>query len=450
MRSALLSPGRVGSSLAAGVSEVGRTAEPSSIFRSWAARSKGATYCGDGSGRFERLHALTLKRSISNMEARNWKERPTPAAAYAAFLWQLTKVRQTFTVLTDEAFRARDLADVPAPAGDDLTKMMFAMFASAGRSMRNEISSSIRNNCAGAVLQIAWTLLDAHLDALGVPPKNRGNTTAGPVINGEGFADILWAARNGFAHYPEWSSQGGPRTTAGKRSVEILRRVGFADPRKFDPFTAFELLSEGNVELFISRLQMAAKEAANSAPTQTYGMSDGSSQTLLAVGLLLLLALKVSFGVQPNEEAVDGTFVFQIGKGEDAVVVPLAHGKCVSPIQFRAILEEAATNSLPDEDARTFREVESHTRLWFAAAEVLLATDPASPRIHRDLLAMCDQTDELYAMLLALPDPVNLLLKRRGCETLEQAQLIISEILETHEGFRSIPYREIKADILRQ
>lgn len=383
------------------------------------------------------------------MNEHNRRERPTPAAAYAAFLWQLTKVRQTFTILTGEAFRARDRADVPAPAGDDPTKLMFATFASAGRSIRNEISSSIRNNCAGAVLQIAWTLFDAHLDALGVPPKNRGNTSAGPVINGERFADILWAARNGFAHFPEWRSQSGPRTPAGKRSVEILRHVGFADPLKFDAFTAFELLSEGSVELFISRLQVAAKDAADTAPPPAHGMSDGSSQALLAVGLVLLLALfKVSHELQCDDDAVDGTFVFQRGKGEDAIAVPLAHGKCVSPFQFRAILEGAAVNALPDEDGRAFREVESRTKLWFAAAEVLLATDPASSRIHRDLLAMCDQTDELYAMLLALPDPVNLLLKRRGCKTFEQAQATIGELLETHEGFRSIPYREIKGDIL--
>ncbi len=386
---------------------------------------------------------------MADMETPNRTDRPTPAAAYATFLWQLTKVRKTFTILTNEALRVRDLADVQVPAGNDLTKLVFAMLASAGRSTRNEISNSIRNNCAGAMLQIAWTLFDAHLDALGVPPQKRGTISAGPVLNGKTFAEILWAARNGFAHAPEWRSQGGPRTAAGRRSLEILRCVGFTDPARLDSFSAFELSSDGDVDTLITRLQVAAKDAVDATPTPTTEGGIGSPETILAVGLFLVLAIYAAASEFPGQDSgADGTFVFQIGRGEEAIVVPLAHGRCVSPLRFRAILEEAATSALSAEDARPFREVESRTKLWFASAEVLLATDPASARFHRDLLAMCEQMDELYAMLLALPDPVDLLLKRRQCASIEQALTIVATLLESHGGFQSIPYREFKADIL--
>jgi hypothetical protein len=37
-------------------------------------------------------------------------------------------------------------------------------------------------------------------------------------------------------------------------------------------------------------------------------------------------------------------------------------------------------------------------------------------RFHRDILAMCDQMDELYSMLLTLPDSIELLTKSRDCD----------------------------------
>jgi len=372
-----------------------------------------------------------------------------PPAAYAAFLWQLLKARHSIDALANEAFQAKTLDPPMSPGDNDLGKAVFAFFAAAGRETRNEIAQSIRNNCAGAILQIAWTLFDAHLHALGIPEAERGSIAAGPILRGRPFSQILWAGRNGFAHGPEWQRPGGPIRSAGKLSVSILRAVGIEDPSRMESYSVFALLSDGSADIFIERLQATAKDVAEATPPSIGNEASLSSAMRILIGVIVVLAVYVISKKPQSDSDLDGTMLIQIGRGAEAVVVPLAKGKLPSTIQMPAILQDQAIKKLSPHAARPFVEVEARSHAWLAQAAALTATDVGSVRFYRDLLDMCDRMDELYTLLMALPDPLELLCRERGCNgNLEQMQAVLAELLEAHGGFTAVPYRQINVDIL--
>lgn len=375
---------------------------------------------------------------------------PIAAAAYGTFLWQLMKARPALKSLSEQAFDAKDRDAASALDEQDPNKMIYAMLASAGRGMRNEIDQSIRNNCAGAALQIAWTLFDAHLELLGVQHKDRKNVRCGCAFaGGEPFSRVLWASRNAFAHGSDWAGVG--PTPAGEESIRILECVGFSNPTHALVYNYFALLSDGDVEIFIQRLQDAAKAIAAAQQTSVPKPEPWKSAISGLVSLLLLGVVFVVYFSSKNSNAeIDGVLLFQMGTGEDAKVIPLARGKIsASPSQIQSAIEQAAIEGLSARAAHPFKELEARFAAWVAQADVLLKTDVGSERFYRDLLLACDQMEEIYQMALRLPSPVTLLLEEHGCKSIEDGQALLAELLEKHAGLTPEPFRIINTDLIK-
>lgn len=372
---------------------------------------------------------------------------PPSAAAYGAFLWQLMKTRDALKTLADQAFGAVDLA-MPAQSDSvDLNKLAFSLLASAGRTMRNEIAQSVRNNCAGAVLQIAWTLFDAHLEMLGVDRDQRRSVSVGCMFSeGETFSRLLWASRNAFAHGMEWAAVG-PRTKAGRISVDILQSAGFEEPSHAGVFDYFMLLSDGDIEIFIQRLQQAAKDASLLHPPAAAESSMKISHlvtALLALGAILLAYWSTEKAALAIDD--DVVILFQVGSGEQARTVPVASGPMRSPLTIRSMMEEQAIEALSSDSARPFKEVAARVNAWTAQAEVVMNTDVGSDRFYRDILDLSDRMDEIYRMSTALPNPISLLLQERGCNSLEETHTVIATLLE-NGGLQAVPFRVVNIDV---
>jgi hypothetical protein len=364
------------------------------------------------------------------------------------FLWNLTKARHALTALAGEAFAALEQDITPIGSEGDWNKAVFGLLVAAARTVRNEISRSIRDNCAGAVLQIAWTLFDAHLDLLGIPYGDRREIRAGHIFSGrEHFSRVLWASRNAFAHGAEWRA-GGPTTPAGRVSVDILRAVGVNDPLKADVFSLFTLLADSDIETFIRRLQEAAKEIADATPVAAIAPAQAEHASSVLMGLLVIgLGLAFYQIVKTVESDKEGVVAFRFGEGDQVVTVPVAKGKLGSPMQFRAIIEEEAIRALSPDAVAPFKEADARVKAWAAQLEALSTTDVASARFYRDLLDLSGRMEEIYALMMALPEPFQLLTDERGCQTFEEAHAVMASLLEVR-GFQRVPYREVHTDIL--
>jgi hypothetical protein len=360
----------------------------------------------------------------------------------------LTKARHAMSALAQEAFSARDKELALVASEGDWNKAAFGLLVAAARAMRNEISRSIRDNCAGAVLQIAWTLFDAHLDLLGIPLENRRDVKSGHLFSGaERFSRVLWASRNAFAHGPEWRA-GGPKTPAGRLSAEILRAVGVNDPLKEDIFNLFILLGDGDIEVFIGRLQEAAKEVATATPVTAIAPAQADAAATAAVGLLVIgVGLLAYHVIKTVTSDTEGIVAFQFTDDDHTVSVPIAKGKLGSPMQFRTIIEEEAVLALSLERAAPFKEADARLKAWNSQLEALSAIDVGSARFYRDLLDLSDRIEEIYALVLRLPEPFQLLVDERGCRSLEECHALMASLLEAH-GFRKIPYREVQTSAL--
>lgn len=375
---------------------------------------------------------------------------PAPAA-YGIFLWQLMKSREALSALTTQTLAAKDRENIERAPEEDPTKLVLGLLASAGRYMRNEISQSIRNNCAGAILQIAWTLFDAHLEMLGFDFEERRNVHGGMVFaGGEPFSRVLWAARNAFAHGFEWASAG-PRTAAGRISVDILQKEGFATPSHAGVYDYFLLLSDSDIETFIRRLEVAAKDVSEARAVAIPSVMPSSSASALLVTLLALGSILVAyFSAEKSVGAIDDKLVvaFQVGRGENARVVTVATGAMHSPLQVRSIMEEQAIKALSPEKARPFKEAAARFDAWTAQTQALLTTEVGSSRFYRDLVDLTDRMDEIYAMTLLLPSPIATLLDERGADSLEKMQAVFSEILSAHPDYEGMPFRVVEKDII--
>lgn len=371
------------------------------------------------------------------------------SAAYGAFLWQLMKTREALTSLSAQTFAVSDRKIIDYSAEADPTRLVLGLLAAAGRSMRNDIAQTIRNNCAGAILQIAWTLFDAHLEMLGFTLDERRVVRGGVVLaGGEPFSQVLWASRNAFAHGFEWASSG-PKTKAGKISVGILHRSGFTAPSHNGVFDYFCLLSNGNIETFLRRLEVAAKDVAESRMVSTHA-TPSSAPSALLVALVALGALALAyFSAEEKAKVVDDELllVFQVGRGAEARVVTLATGAMHSPHRIRSIMEEQAVLALSAGKARPFKEAEKRFTAWAAQAEALFVTEIGSERFYKDLIDLTDRMDEIYEMTIALPDPISVLLRERGADSLEDTHAVLSEILSAHPDYVGTAFRVIEKDI---
>lgn len=368
------------------------------------------------------------------------------SAAYGIFLWKLVKARPALKALADQVFAARDI-DLTIAEHPDPDKWVLGILAGLARTTRNDIAKAIRNNCAGAVLQISWTLMDGHLDALGVDSASRRDVRVGHLFNGaETFSRLLWAARNAFAHGYEWSTE--PTRTAARESVAVLRAVGFEKPSHEDVYEYFELLSAGSMETFIQRLNAAAREAAERhVPVERSASSSWGGILLVALFGLVLWAVRSTPKDKPTLEVV---LALQLGTGEEAQSVAIATGSIGSISQIRETLERVALEELSSEAAAPYTELRARTTAWEALVEALLHTDMGSERFYRDLVEACERMDEIYDLALSLPSPIEALIRERACSSIEDLQQLLSAAVEAHSDLKAAPLRVVRIDLLNE
>ena len=389
-------------------------------------------------------------RPIGRLEYPSMKAPEWSSVAYGTFAWQVMKARPAIRTLLREASKYASTVPADVAQSDsslDGESITVALIAAAGQNIRDDIAAVIRHNCAGAALQIAYSLFEDYVKTLGLTPGALIRT--GAEICGEPFSRILWASRNAFAHGDEWRRQGSVHSLA-KVSYAIIQAIGFADPPTVNAFDLYAVLSGGDEEAFVQRLLAAAKDVGDKTPAP---MPDAASTKMLlsfVLGLLLILCAYLFRRAIAEEDTskppVPGALVFVYRLGPKAMAIPIAEGDIRNPTVIARAMREGAIERLSEPAARPFKEVTARMDAWFASVQVLLTSNVEDPSFHNDLVDLATRAEQLYGLFRKLPDPVSALMNERRATSFVEGQSIMAEILAA-KGFTKLEFREVEVDV---
>jgi hypothetical protein len=373
------------------------------------------------------------------------------SALYAVFAWQIMTVRHCIAAILSEADRLQLDPELKADSGGRMVgvETEVRILAGIGRTVRADFAAVIRHNCAGAVFQIAYSLLENLAKSLGFNPGPE--IRCGGLVRGEAFSRVLWASRNAFAHGDEWKRQG-PKHPKAAESYGILTAIGFSDPATVNLYDVFALASGSSPDGFIKCVLEAGKDLSDQSPSTTAGAPAphlGSANTLVAValGLVAIALTHIYREINISEEGMPGIIAFQHGSGASAVTIPVAEGNVHNPLRFSETLRNGAINRLSAAAVRPYKELEARLKAWYASLDVLLAMNVENVSYHSELMELCNRAEHLYEALRALPDPIDVLRRERGISSLKEAIELTAEIL-SDDGFTPLPFREVPIDMI--
>lgn len=320
------------------------------------------------------------------------------------------------------------------------------LIAALGRGIREDIGAVIRHNCAGAVLQIAYSLFESYVKSLGLKPG--ALISSGDKVASQPFSRILWASRNAFAHGDEWKRDG-PVHPLAKHSYAIIQQIGFAEPATVNAFELYEVLSGGDEDAFFQRLLASAKDLGDKTPAPKPDAASAKALLTFVLGFVLLLCASIFRRAMTEEDmskpAIPVALTFVYRRGDKAIVIPLAQGEIRNPAILARALREGAIERLSERAGRPFKEVTARIDAWFANVDVLLTSRLEDPSFHDDLVDLAERAERLYELFRKLPEPLSLLMEERGAATFTECQAVMAEIL-AGRGFTALDFREVEID----
>jgi len=296
-----------------------------------------------------------------------------------------------------------------------------------GRTIKADYSQSLRHNCAGCVVQIAYSLLEAYEKRLDLTPGH--SVVAGPSLRGVPFTRALWASRNAFAHGDGWRN-GTDRSDNAKKSLATLRQMGIEDPENADSFTLYSLLCDDSDEEFLQRLLRTGKDLSErSAPAQKSN-SVGGWIALGILGLGVLAALADSVSDPERKRRIN----FRYTGAEGEIVIRIAvKGKVQTEDGLRKLVAAQAVKALSPARSKQFTDVEEQSEAFGERLTQLLALPIESARFHDALLELCDEAEALYEAYRVLEDPFAALLVERGGDSREDMENVLRDLLSGYE-----------------
>lgn len=373
------------------------------------------------------------------MHVREAKDSPE----YRAFSWEMVRARKALIALLNVA--ANDVADAAVITQDGDAPSLDASFAKfiseAGRSIREDISSVVRHNCAGAALQIVYSAFESFVKAIGETPGP--NICAGPEFGNVTFAQLLWAGRNAFAHSDEWKQTSFAHRLA-KESAKILLAAGFAEPENINVYDLYLKLSGGDADVFIAHVLDTAKDLAQRTPPLPPDPNALKNVAFVILGsiLLILVAVMRKPVDGANDAGEPGVVMFSYKVGDQAIAVPIAEGTIANPAAVGNAIRSGAIARLSPDNAQPFVELDTLVESCFTDFASLLTLGYDDRSYAPRLLELATRAEQVKPMFDALPDPVGLLAAQRDLTSLEQCTALVGEILHDSK-FTATPFKEI-------
>jgi hypothetical protein len=337
---------------------------------------------------------------------------------YALFLWRVNKAIPAIRALYDQAIAAspRGLGDVDLskPARHlDLGEYFPSLLHAASVYVRDDIQSVVQHGCAGAILQIAQTLFDGYLDAIGVP---RSKSAFGPDVSGVPFSQALWAARGSYVHGDDWRRRAAGNLPPDRRSekqIDTLKKMGVAEPSRSNAFNLLTMLiNHGDIDELRRRLIAAAKVALDYGPVKPSAPSRGQWDLLPELNALFwtgvvtaVAALLESFLQRGASRTVTAGFV--ISGIDEVILVDIASPQYESRAELRKALREIALEGLPGELAQVHRDFERFSEQFGVRAAAIAELDPESPAFTSELFDFFAYAEELHQRNIRLTDPLS-------------------------------------------
>ena len=238
-------------------------------------------------------------------------------AAYGYFAWRLMQARKPLTLLGEQAQGAyQDVLvaseDVDAATFEEIVVGAISAFT---RDVKRGTGDIIRHACCGSVFQIVYPLLESYLATLKKPTGAQSN--CGPLIAGQPFSKVLWAARSAFAHQDEWQRKGSSAHSLGIEAQAVLRAVGIADPATANAHDIYIRISGGSLDEFLRRVLASALEVSENVVGNTPIPPLWGIVRAVAIGRLLLTGFVVMAGQGKAASIL----------GQTTISVPLRTGK---------------------------------------------------------------------------------------------------------------------------